>query len=67
MLYALSLMPLLQSKPFYSSLAHNIDAYFSLTDNVFQKECGDGQVNEKAGYIIGSGDKRPGGHRWIDS
>lgn len=38
-----------------------------LTDNVFQKERGDGQVDENAGYVIGGGDKRPGGHCWIYS
>ena len=31
----------------------------------FRNQGGDGQVDENAGYVIGGGDKRPGGYRWV--
>ena len=31
--------------------------------NIFQKQGGDGQVDEDAGYVVCSGNERSGGHR----
>lgn len=52
----------------FSSLAHRTNLkFFSLADNVFQKYCGNGQVDENAGYVVCSGNERSGGHRRIGS